>query len=867
MRGPPHVARSLLNALLPSRDAPWVLAELASEYEEKQRRLGSRAASRWYWREALRSVVPAVRLHWRGVSLRLLAIGLASTAIQALRSTVRQPRHSLGVVATLSLGVSSGAAVLLLGHALLLSSLPYPEGELLVSITTIDVERGTQSDFVSGPDYFDLVEAGLFSEIMAYERVPLALRDRDGFGSKIEVARTTPNVLPLLGVRPSSGRSLLEYETGQRAPRYVVISESLADRLFGRHAAATGESIDLDGRPYLVVGVAPRRPPLDVLDVDAWIPLHYERDSLRRRAGVLSVLAKLEAAKELEQLQPRLDGLAMILESEFPSSNSGRRFVATPLRDALFGHYKQIFAALSAAAGLLTLIAVVNASGLILVRQVRRNTEVHVRMALGASRARVRVQLLLEGLLLGLLTGALSVWIGLSLLRGATKIFDVEIELGRVSILSTGIALAVAVGAAAIATVLALHATRTSFDARATSSRRSASSRSWLLAGQLSATTVLLVFLALLGESLVRVLRIDTGFVPRNVWVGSVDLPSSSYPTSMAVYPDWPEIRHFYDRVIQELTNEPEIAKAAVTWHHPLRSGWKTPLMLEGQNDLTPEERPLVDLRPTSASYLEIVRASRTLGRSLPTAPPGEHKVIVVNERFVSEHLSAVHPIGQRVHFFGAWWEIVGVIRDFKSHGLDSPSHAAVFPSIHDLPSETVQLVVYANSEEVDLTGAMQEAVWRADPQLALYDATSLQSLLIDQTRERRSLVWLFGALSVMGLLLGVSGLVGTVSETVASRPRELGVRVALGASRYDILGLIVGAQLRIAAIGVGVGLVACLWLSRALQNWLFEVHNASAPHYGLVGSALVVGVLVVSIGTAATLLRTGPQDLMRPMR
>ncbi len=858
---PPFLAHLILTRSVSRGDRPYLLAELE---------MGVRAARRWYWREALGSLRPGLLVARRREprARKLFNGSFRRSIVQSVRTLRRQPLFVVGVVGALTLGVSSATAVFTFAEAVFLRPLPYSTPRELVALSSYDVGSGLDDRDISGPDYFDIESLNrVFADMAAYEVAPVALENRDGYGVKIEVARVTPRLFSMLGVRAAVGRVLIDGEVGSAAPRHAILSHALATEYFGMPATAVGSSVSLDGESFLVVGVVRKTPPLDAMNVDAWVPLPYDRTSLRRQATVLRVVARGNAATSPQLIQADLDRIALALESAFPESNLGRRYVTQRLDDVLASEFEPAFAALILAVSLLLIIAVVNASGLLLVRFVQRESELAIREAIGASRSDILGQLLMEGLLLGVVASIFSLSASLLLIGAAENLVGssqlVPVHLNPLTLL---VVVVIAPVASVAATLVATLSTKTGSLLRSRAAAVHATrTRSLLLAGQLAATTVLLVCVSLLGRSLQRLVDVDPGFEPNRLVTAAIDLPDVSYPTDMRIYPRWPKIHGFYDRVANELEMIPSVTAAAVAWHHPMKRGWLTRFLPEGAVEIPIGERERVNLRAVSSGYLGVIGARIRKGRDIARADGVEsERVVLVNRVLQEKFFADVNAVGKRVQFFGEWWRIVGVVDNFKSHGLGVDTRPAVFPSIKQMPSETIHVVVRGNNSVQELLDGVRRAVWRIDPQLAPYNLVSLEDVLSDATAARRLLVWVFGWMGGLALLLSAVGLIGTVTETIEARRHEIGLRAALGAGPKTIVRFVFRDSVSVVVVAVGVGLLGAFAVTRFLSAWLYEVSSTSPTSYWSAGAMMIGITLLASAGPAAKLLRYDPKELLR---
>jgi predicted permease len=867
----PRLPRWLLERSVRAADRPYILAEADEEFEQIARELGVQAAVGWYWREAIGAMVPALwsGRFWIGQPRRHGVQVMHTALSQSFRTIRRQPRYVCAVIVTLMLGVTAATSVFAVAESQLFRTLPYRAPDGLVSITSYDVRGGLDDRDISGPDYFDLEsEHRVFSRLAAYELAPAAMADPEGRGVRIELARATPDLFTMLGIRPLAGRLFLDSEAGPTAPRRVIVTSQMAVERLGSIASAVGATLRIDGEPFDIVGVVRRTPPLDGMDVDAWVPLPYGPSSLRRQAGVLRVVARLSRGASSQLVRADLNRIGQILESAYPDSNTGRRFQATALGEVLTANLRPAFATLTLAVSLLMLVAVVNASGLLLVRNIQRGTELRIRSALGASRADITMQLVTEGLILGTVAGGVSILAAVLLVRSTEVERGVASGLNTVSAIVMSAGVAMAIVSALLATLVAGRGRhRSGLDMR-TSQPHHAMVRSILLGAQIAATTVLIVCIALLGNSLQRLLRVDPGFTSRHLMAVAVNLPDALYPTDMQAYPRWPAIQQFYDRASSQLRQIPSVTSVAVAWHHPLQRGWLTRFLPHEDRTVPVGERDMVNLRAVSAGYLGVVGGRLLMGRDiLADDRVDTEPVVLINETLRARYFADVDPIGTRVIFYGRGWRVVGVVADFKSHGLGVPTRPGVFPPISQMPSETVHFLIRGRESSAQILQDVREAIWRTDPRLAPYDLVSLDEVVSAETADRRLVLWLFGGLGGFAMLLSVVGLVTAVRSRVESQRYELGVRAALGARPQRLVGHMLRGTTSVVALGVGVGLLAAFALTPLLAGWLYEISSRSSGAYWWAAAVMFGVATVACMFPAYRALRSDLTTLLRESR
>ncbi|MET0396784.1 MAG: ABC transporter permease [Longimicrobiaceae bacterium] len=755
----------------------------------------------------------------------------------AFRSLLRSPGFTAAVILTLALGIGATTAIFGILDAVLFRPLPYADADRLAMVWEHDRFSGTEREPASVPDYYDFRERSrAFAELAAFQERQASLAGSDGEARQLSLGAAGHQLFPLLGVRPLLGRVFGAAEDREGAAPVVVLGEGLWRDQFGGSAEVLGSTVRLDGIPHTVVGVVPATLDVPREDTDAWVPLALGPASSPRSLHNVTVVGRMKPGVTARAAQREMTALAARLEAENPGENHGRGVTVEPLHEALFGTVRTPLLLLLGASALVLLVACVNVANLLLVRGAGRTREVAIRAALGATRRRLARQLLVESLLLALLGGAAGVAIaawGTELLvglapAGVPRLEGVGMD-GRA--LAVGLLVALATGCL-FGLVPVLQARRVDPQAGlradggrgASAAPGAARARRGLVAVEVALSVVLVVGAGLLVHSLWRLQRVDPGFRTENVLRASFVLPASRYPQSYDVYPRWSEVTAFQRELLERARALPGVRSAALASHHPLAPGFTNSFVIEGREDEAADQAE-IPLRAVSPEYFATVGVPLLRGRLLsPRDDADAPAVLLVNEAAARRFFPGADPVGKRIAFWGTSREIVGVVGNERFHGVAADAPPAAYPPLAQTPMGTATLLLRAAGDPAALVPALRAAVRGLDPEVALYEMETLDRTLSRSISQPRFTTALLGTFAALALLLAVIGVYGVLSYAVAQRTREIGIRVALGARRGEIVRLVVGQGMAPVLAGLALGLAAAFAGARVLSGILFEV-------------------------------------------
>ena len=784
---------------------------------------------------------------------------LGSDLRYALRTMRRRPGFATIVVLTLALGIGATTAIFSIVNGVLLRPLPFPEPQQLYAVRGYPVDGDPEKvgPSQSYPDFLDYRTAAgsSFVGLTAMRTHPATLLDGEGQPSRVMSTFMTGEGWSVLGTRAHLGRLLVPSDDLPGAEPVAVVSHSYWQSRYGGDRSILGRTVTLNGEPVTVVGIAP--PDFQLVPGDVWRPL--VPDALDRERGVhrLFVLGRLAAGVLPEDAEAGLRTVARRLEMEYPQDNTNRGVRLEALHEAIVGDTRAALLILLGAVSLVLLIGCANLASLFLARAASREREIAVRTALGAGQGRLVRQFLTESLLLALIGGtaglavawggmrALIAWVPRTVPRASEIALDIPVLLFLLVVSGlVGIAFGVLPG-------LQLGRFGSRADALkdgsrgSTAGRRGRRLRHGLVVTEVALATVLVVGAALLLQSFWRLHSAAPGFSPDGVVVTPVQLPLASYDSISKVI-------QFYERLQEEAAALPGVEAVSVAFEHPLSEGWTSSFTIAGRDPPPRGQEPEARVRPVWPGYFKAVGVPLLRGRDIaPTDRIGAPGAVVVNEAFVRRHFPDGDALGKQLNRM-AWWptvptsyEIVGIVADEPFMGKGQPGDPATYFAHAQFPMNDMYLVIRASGNPLSLAPAIRERVWRVDANLPVDRILSMRALLGDSVAEPRFNAALLGLFALAALLLAAVGIYGVLSYTVAQRTNEIGVRMALGAERWNVIRLVVGEGLLVAVLGIAIGLGGAFALSRVIDSVL----------YGSSGRDPVVFAVVASILASVALL------------
>jgi putative ABC transport system permease protein len=807
----------------------------------------------------------------------------------AIRTLANNRGFALVILLTLALGIGANTAIFSVVYSALLRPLPYREPGKLFHLgeSRTQADNSTGGAEVSYPDYLDWKKtAKSVQSFAAYSGDAFTLAG-NGEPKNIFAEQVTPNFFGTLGVKPALGRDFLEGEMQPDGPPVAILTNTLWHSEFGADANIIGRVIRLDGKPATIVGVLPRDFEFAPANsAPLWVPIHQTGDLITRRSlHWLTVLGRLAPGFSPAQARAEMRGVNAQLTQEYPKENASMFFVMEPLNQQIVGKIRPILLILLGAVGFVLLITCANVANLVMTRSIGRRKEFAVRSALGASRVSLLSQVLTESLLLSF-TGAgigllVAQW-GVNLLVAAIP----ETQLQAMPYLrNAGINLPVLTflcGVTLLTGILfglapGLEASRATLndvlkdESRGGTSTDHARLRNTLVIAEISISLVLLVGSGLLLKSLHALLGQDPGFNLHNVLTFSVNLPDSSYPSDKTPPYYSAAAVHFDHEFTQRLRSVPGVVDVGQTSAIPVSGGSGTiRFVVEGRTTALGQEDEC-QIMTVSTGYFSSLKIPVVGGRFFTANDskdaPG---TVVVSRAFVKAYMRGENPIGKRIRFTynakNPFLQIVGVAGDTASIDLAAPLPAIIYTPNDQGPSTFSSYMVRTAGQPVAFVGAARAALLEMDPQLPMIQPQSLEEVANQSPSVflRRYPSYLIGSFAALALILAVVGLYGLITHMVLQRTREIGIRVALGAQRRDIMKIVLRQGIRATLAGVAIGVLAGLALTRLLSSLLYGVTPSDWLTFVSVTLLLLVVALAACSIPARRAMRVDPIVALR---
>jgi len=779
----------------------------------------------------------------------------------AFRQLKKAPGFTFLAVLTLALGVGANTAIFSVINAVLLRPLPYPDPNRVVIVTETEAEQPSIS--VSFPDYLDWKkESRSFEELAVTRRESYNLSGLPGRSpEQISGAIVTANFFKVIGLKPQIGRVFTEDEDRAGGPPLAVISDSLWKRIFQSNPAVLGRAVNFGGQLFTIIGVMPPQM-FSPRTVEVWFPLMRRATgttwTLRENHPGLFGWGRLKPGVSLKQADMEMKAIAGRLSKLYPPSNSRVGAEVTLFLENQIGEYRSSLTLLFAAVGVVLLICCANLANLLAARGAARTREFGIRVAIGASRWQIVRQLLTESLLLAVLGGAfglaLAAWgrdLLVALAPTGTRRFQETTLDGWVIAFTAGLSIATSV-------LFGLWPAWTASRADAQLALRSGGhgssdapgvkrSRELLIVAEVALTLVLLTTAALVLKSFARTMALSLGFEARNLLTARVDLPSPQYD-------DGKRLTVFSTALLSKIKALPGVQEAALAANPPFMTGWQDGFLPEGMPEPPPGQQPGAEMAVISEDYFSTIGTPLLHGRTFqPNDTPDAPPVLIVDQLTVDKYFHGQDPIGKRIRISTddsgrKMRTIVGVVPRLKVYGFDEPTNPLpqfYLPMLQQPQSGLVMLLRTSLPADA-LEKPLRQIVASLDPAQPVFEVRTMQSRVAETWATPRLVSFLLSVFAGLALLLAVVGLYGVMAYNGVRRMREIGVRLALGAGRRQIVAMMLRQGMRLLVIGLAVGFAAAFGLSRVMQSLLFGV-SATDPIIFFVVSLLLGSAAVIA--------------------
>jgi putative ABC transport system permease protein len=777
-----------------------------------------------------------------------------------LRTLAKNPAFTSIAIVALALGIGANSAIFSVVDAVLLRPLPFKKPEQLVMLWENATHLGFPKNTPSPANFLDWQkQAGAFTGMAAMVERSFNLTGV-GEPERLDGRRVSANLFDLLGVRAVLGRTFVP-DDDRPGSHVVLLSYSLWQRRFGSDPSVIGRALALNSESYTIIGIMPRfvqLPGFANRNDQLWVPIAFPSEEAAQRGNhFLEVIARMKPGITLKQAQAEMETIAARLAQQYPDYNTRLGAVLVPLHEEVVGDIKPALLVLLGAVGFVLLIACANVANLLLARAAVRQKEIALRLALGASRSRLMRQFLTESVLLAVFGAGLGLLLALGGIRilktfipaTISQVQTINID-ARVLIFTALVAVLTGIGfglaPALQASHLNLNDTLKEGGRDAGGGRKGNRLRDLLVIGEVAVSFVLLIGAGLLINSFFHLRNLEPGFRADHLLTMKVDL-------SEVKYPDRERRAAFFDEVTRRVRALPGVQSAAVAGNLPLTyNGDSMSISVEGLPDPPPDQRPDVIFRAIGPGYFGTMGISIIRGRDFTDQDKADSKnVVVISEKTAQHFWHGQDPIGRRLRPGSStsntpWREVIGIVKDVRQNDfIAAPKMQMYFTyrQLKDLAPNA--LVIRTSIEPLSLAASARDAIWSVDKDQTVADIDTMEHIVAEAVARQRFSMLLLGLFATLALLLASVGIYGVMTYSVAQRTHEIGIRIALGARRADVLQMTIKQGLRLVGAGMILGLAAAFILTRVLESLLFGI-SATDPvtFFGISLVLLAVAIL-----------------------
>ena len=787
-----------------------------------------------------------------------------------IRTLIKNPGFTGVAVLALALGIGANTAIFSVVNSVLLRPLPFEQSDRLVMVWEKRLQLGRIRNPVSPPDFSDWrAQNQVFEDMAAYVGQGFNLGATTE-PERIQGAGVSPSLFSVLRAQPRIGRVFEPEEDKPSSDRVAIISSGLWQRSFASDPNIVGKTIKLNDRAYSVVGVMPADFVFPNRRSEIWVPMILSPDDAANRGGhSLTVVARLKDGITIQRAQNEMDAIATQLEQQY-QVNTGHGVNVFSLYNEAVGEARPALLVLLGAVAFVLLIACANVANLLFAKSAVRQKEIAIRTALGASRSRLVRQLLTESIVLSVTGGVvgllLAVW-GLSALLAIgedsiPRVKEIKLDL---PVLAFSLLISVVTGLL-FGLLPALQASKPDLNTTLKEGSRGASggiksnrTRSVFVIGEVAVCLVLLIGAGLMIRSFYRLLSVSPGFNPENALAVNVALSGSQYRDAAGV-------SNFYQQALERLSAVPGVKSASVVTALPMNGSFGSRYFgIEGRPPQPPGQGFNANTNIAAPGYFATMNIPLLDGRDFDARDvKGAPDVVIINQEAVRRYWPDENPIGQRLTVEQRTRTIIGVVGNVKQSGLDIETRPEMFWPYYQLPVPFGTFVVRTTADPVGLISSVRSAMHEVDRDLPLYGIKTVDDVIGESVAPQRLNMLLLGIFAGLALVLAAVGLYGVISYSVSQRTREIGIRIALGASHQSVLRLVVSQGISLALIGVAIGIIASLFLTKLMATLLFGV-SVTDPITFVAISLLLIGVTTVaSIVPARRAMKVDPMVALR---
>ncbi len=802
------------------------------------------------------------------------------TLVQDLRYGVRmllqKPAFTFVVVLALAVGIGANSAIFSVVNAVLLRPLPYADPERLVMVWMDNSRINVAEDWHSYPNYTDYRDHNEVLESMAAFNNRSFNITGSGEPERVQGAWMTGSLLPLLGVNPVLGRNFSPDEEQPGKDQVVIIGHGLWQRRFGGDPNIVGQTVMLNGNPRTVIGVMPKGFAFPAKDSEMWVPIALTQQQMAARNSIsYQAIGRIKPGVTFEQAKANLEMVNRWIVNQNPNQE-GYGVNPVLLHDQIVGSVRPALLALLGAVAFVLLIACANVANLLLSRAAARSREIAIRTALGAGRARIIRQLITESLLLALAGGAVGLlfafW-GLDLLLAISPTDLPRLDQITIDRRVLGFTLGVSVLTGLIfGLVPAFQASKPDLTESLKEGGRGSSGglqgkriRSGLVVFEIATALVLLICAGLMIKSFMNLQDVKLGFNPDRLLTVRLQLSGTKYREDVAA-------TTFYQQLLERVEAMPGVESAsAISTLFLSKTPNSTNFTIEGRAPFAPSEQVEVPVDIITPGFFKSMGIPLIGGREFtPQDAAGAPDVVIINETMAKRFWQGEDPIGKRFMYGSPgngqapWMTIVGVVGDVRRTGFDAEVRPETFLPHGQAPARGMMLMVRSTSDPTNMMGTVREAVRSIDGDLPVFSVRSMDELLGDMMAQRRLNMLLFAILAAVALILAAVGIYGVIAYSVTQRTHEIGIRMALGAQRRDIVKMVVGQGIILAAGGVGMGILASFLLTRLMKALLYGVSATDLVTFVAISALLTVVAVLASFIPARRATRVDPMIALR---